>query len=238
MMGRQLPPLSELARRLLADERQRSAEDEALKRRVLERASEALASDRPSGVALRRAAPSRPARRAPRAVLLVAAALAVAGLAAAGAGIYGLSEPAESPKVVVAPLVAPLAPPEKPMAPPLGARITAEPQADTAAREPLHAAPPAKSAQVSSVQQYAVELGVLDPARRSIARGDYAGAMGAIARHQREYPRGQLAEEREALRVRALWGTGQKASAESAAAVFRQRYPRSMLLSWMKEPAR
>jgi outer membrane protein assembly factor BamD (BamD/ComL family) len=88
------------------------------------------------------------------------------------------------------------------------------------------------------VQQYAVELSVLDPARRSIALGDYAGAMGAIARHQREYPRGQLAEEREALRVRALWGTGQKASAESAAAVFRKRYPRSGLLSWMKEPAR
>jgi TolA-binding protein len=238
MMGRQLPPLSGLARRLLTEERQRSAEDEALKRRVLERASEALASDRPSGVALRRAVPSGPGRRAPRAALLVAAAVAVAGLAAAGAGMYGLSEPADSREGVVAPLVAPQAPREKPIAPPLRAGITPEPQADTPAREAPHAAPPAKGAQAASVQQYAVELGVLDPARRSIARGDYAGAMGAIARHQREYPRGQLAEEREALRVRALWGMGQKASAESAAASFRQRYPRSMLLSWMKEPAR
>jgi outer membrane protein assembly factor BamD (BamD/ComL family) len=87
------------------------------------------------------------------------------------------------------------------------------------------------------VQQYTIELGLLEPARKSIAHGDYAGAMSAIARHQREYPRGQLAEEREALRVRALWGTGQKVSAENAATAFRKRYPRSVLLSWMKEPA-
>jgi hypothetical protein len=239
MMGRQLPPLSELALRLLAEERQRSAEDEALKQRVLERASEAIAPDRPSGVALRRVASSGPARRAPRSVLLIAAALAVAGLAVAGAGMYGLTAPAKSPEVVGAPLVASKAPPEKPIAPPLpGAGVAAEPQAEAPVVEPQHAAPPAKGAQASSVQQYAVELGVLDPARRSIARGDYAGAMGAITQHQREYPRGQLAEEREALRVRALWGMGQKASAENAAAIFRKRYPRSMLLSWMKEPAR
>ena len=237
-MRRQLPPLSELTLRLLAEERQRSADDEALKQRVLMRASEALASDRPSGVALRRAAPNGPARRAPRAVLLVAAALAAAGLAAAAAGVYGLSEPAKSPKIVVAPPVVPQAPPEKPIASPLRAGVTPEPSAHTPVREPPLATAPGRAGQVSSVQQYAAELGVLDPARKSIARGDYTGAMGAIARHQREYPRGQLAEEREALRVRALWGTGQKASAESAAAAFRQRYPRSMLLSWMKEPAR
>lgn len=237
-MSRQLPPLSETARRLLAEERQRSPEDEALKQRVLARASEALASDRPSGVALRHVGSSRPERLVPRAVLLIAAGLGVAGLAAAGAGLYGLGAAAESPTLMVAPLVPPKKPSAKPIASAGPARVAPEPHADALALEPQRAAPPAKSAQAASVQQYAVELGVLEPARSSVARGDYAGAMAAIARHQREYPRGQLVEEREALRVRALWGTGQKASAERAAAVFRKRYPRSVLLSWLKEPAK
>jgi|SoiMethySBSTD1v2_1073268.scaffolds.fasta_scaffold516091_2 hypothetical protein len=237
MMGREGPPLSETARGLIADERQRPPEDEALKQRVLERAREAMAPDRPSGVALRRAGSSWPvARRAPRTTLLIAAALAVAGLAAAGAGMYRWTAPTERAAVAPAPVVAPKAAAEKPVAPP--APIAPEPQAEVAAPEPPRAAPPTEGAHGSSVQQYAVELGVLEPARSSIGRGDYAGAMAAIARHQREYPRGQLAEEREALRVRALWGMGQKTSAESAAAAFRKRYPRSVLLSWMKEPAK
>jgi hypothetical protein len=235
MIGQRLSPLSETARELIADERQRPPEDEALKQRVLERAREAMAPDRPSGVALRRVGPA--ARRAPRTLLLIAAALGIAGLAAAGAGLYRLT--ARNRDLAPAPasvLVTPKAPAERPVAPP--PPVAPEPQQQAAAPEPPRPAPPAESAHVSTVQQYAVELGVLEPARSSIGRGDYAGAMTAIARHQREYPRGQLAEEREALRVRALWGMGQKASAESAAAAFRKRYPRSVLLSWMKEPAK
>jgi outer membrane protein assembly factor BamD (BamD/ComL family) len=87
------------------------------------------------------------------------------------------------------------------------------------------------------VQQYAIELELLQPARRSIATGSFSQALAELARHQREYPTGQLAQEREALRVRALWGTGQRAEAEQAAAVFRKRYPRSALLNWMNEPS-
>jgi hypothetical protein len=116
--------------------------------------------------------------------------------------------------------------------------MPAEPPAPVPAPEPERAVAPAEGGPPSSVQQYAVELGLLEPARSSIGRGDYGGALGAIARHQREYPRGQLAQEREALRVRALWGMGQRSQAESAAVSFRKRYPRSVLLSWMKEPAK
>jgi hypothetical protein len=237
MMGRKEPPLSETARELIADERQRPPEDEAVKQRLLERAREAMAPDRPSGVALRQVGSSWPAaRRAPRTMLLIAAALGVAGLAAAGAGLYRLTAAAETPAAMSAPVVAPKAPAETPVAPP--APVTPPPRAAAPVPEPPRAAPATEAAQATSVQQYAVELGVLEPARSSIGRGDYAGAMAAIARHQREYPRGQLAEEREALRVRALWGMGQKADAESAAAAFRKRYPRSVLLSWMREPAK
>jgi TolA-binding protein len=104
-----------------------------------------------------------------------------------------------------------------------------------APRQPTPSA--AESPKPSSASTYAVELGLLEPARQSIARGDFGGALGAIAQHQREFPRGQLTEEREALRVRALWGMGQHSQAESAANAFRKRYPRSGLLSWMKPAA-
>src|SRR5688572_21912173 len=95
-----LPPLSTLASELLAKERARGPEDAALKQRVLARAREALHEDRPSGIALsgaERLAWPAARRRAPRAALLVAAAVAVAGLAAAGAGFYRWQ--AEGPSV-------------------------------------------------------------------------------------------------------------------------------------------
>jgi hypothetical protein len=99
---------------------------------------------------------------------------------------------------------------------------------------PAASHPPVRG-RASDVKQYAIELRLLEPARSSIARRDYAGALGSIARHRREYPNGQLGEERDALRVRALWGLGQRSAAEAAAADFRRRYPRSALLSWMKD---
>jgi hypothetical protein len=86
-------------------------------------------------------------------------------------------------------------------------------------------------------QQYALELGVLESARRAVGQGDYMAALAAVARHQREFPHGELSEERDALRVRALFGAGQTASADRAALAFRERYPKSGLLSWRREPA-
>jgi hypothetical protein len=46
----------------------------------------------------------------------------------------------------------------------------------------------------------------------------------------RQFPKGQLAEEREALRVRSLLGAGRMAEGQSAAAAFANRFPRSVLL--------
>jgi hypothetical protein len=94
---------------------------------------------------------------------------------------------------------------------------------------------PAEGAKPPLARQYALELAVLEPARSAVARGDYAGALAAVTQHQREFPSGLLAEERSALRVRALWGMGRIAEADAAAAAFRQRYPRSALLAWMRQ---
>src|SRR5258705_5468769 len=116
--------------------------------------------------------------------------------------------------MVQAPIVA-AAP--APIARPKSARAAAvEPTREEAASpaEPHRAPPPAEPLHASNASTYALELGLLEPARSNIARGDFNGALAAIARHQRDYPRGQLAEEREALRVRALWGMGRKAEAE------------------------
>jgi hypothetical protein len=79
------------------------------------------------------------------------------------------------------------------------------------------------------------EVEVLRPAQQAIARDDFASAFAAIAVHQRQFPAGQLAEEREALRVKALLGLGRVAEAKRAGAVFRDRFPHSALLERIDE---
>jgi hypothetical protein len=74
------------------------------------------------------------------------------------------------------------------------------------------------------------ELRVLEPARVAVARGEFAKAMRPIAEHARRFKEGRLAEEREALRVKALAGLGRSEEARRAAAAFASRFPRSPLL--------
>ena len=74
-----------------------------------------------------------------------------------------------------------------------------------------------------------MELQVLRPAQQAVSRGDFAAALAAIAEHQRRFPSGQLAEEREALRVKALLGLGRMSEAQSAGATFHERFSSSAL---------
>lgn len=73
------------------------------------------------------------------------------------------------------------------------------------------------------------ELALLDRARRAARAGDFRAALLVIERHARSFPKSQLAEEREALRVRALAGAGLSAKAGEAARDFESRYPKSVL---------
>jgi len=77
---------------------------------------------------------------------------------------------------------------------------------------------------------YDAELRVLEPARSALARGDFNSALAAIAKHEGRFPAGKLAEEREALRVKALLGLGHDDAARAAAADFRHAFPGSALL--------
>lgn len=74
----------------------------------------------------------------------------------------------------------------------------------------------------------AAEVALIDAARASLVAGDPRAAWATLEQHARAFPSGQLAEERELLRVRALRALGRVEAAKEAAAAFRARYPKSM----------
>ena len=73
------------------------------------------------------------------------------------------------------------------------------------------------------------ELRLLRRARAAVGQEDFAAALVPIAEHTRRFPDGRLAEEREALRVKALAGLGRTAEAQRAAGAFNARFPSSVL---------
>jgi hypothetical protein len=78
--------------------------------------------------------------------------------------------------------------------------------------------------------QLAQERALLDLARSNAARGEPALALEQVARHREQFPQGRLAEEREALGIRALLSLGRKQEAQERAQAFRTSYPNSFLL--------
>lgn len=80
----------------------------------------------------------------------------------------------------------------------------------------------------------AAERALLDAARVAIAQGEAERALEVVERHRQEYPRGSLAEEREALAVRALVKVGRHDEARARAARFEAAYPNSIALPAVK----
>jgi hypothetical protein len=96
---------------------------------------------------------------------------------------------------------------------------------------PSVAPPSAPSAKAQlPVRDLSAERTLLDGARAALGRGDPAAAAGLARTHEQRYPRGALAEEREALYVQALASSGKLPEARARAAKFKQTYPDSMLL--------
>jgi len=114
--------------------------------------------------------------------------------------------------------------------------------ASAAAEIPLRSAAPlappssgsAAASTTASAPQHdadlAAERGILERARSALARGDAAGALNASNDHARQFPRGQLSEEREVLAVQALAALGRSQEASDRAARFRRSFPKSLLL--------
>ena len=126
-----------------------------------------------------------------------------------------------------APEIHPIPAPVKAVAAP-GARAAAP-----IVEEAPEIAPPAAPDKpvLSKADAARAELRLLRQARAAVAREDYASALRPIAEHAHRFKDGRLAEEREALRVKALAGLGRTDNARRAATAFRARFPRSVLLS-------
>ena len=76
----------------------------------------------------------------------------------------------------------------------------------------------------------AEELRLTTAARKALAAGDPSSALRALDEHERRFPNGQLAQERDSVRIQALVADGQVAAARGRAAEFRDRYPGGLLL--------
>jgi hypothetical protein len=69
---------------------------------------------------------------------------------------------------------------------------------------------------------------LLERATAALVRGDATSALSALGEHARKFPRGELAEEREMLFVRALRAAGQNDAAEKRAKDFKRQFPSSL----------
>lgn len=221
------PPLPAAIEDLLASERVLVAEPEMVRARALARAREAL-RDSPEGARSRPRVALARGRR-----LVLAAAAGVAILAGSAAAFQMIRRPApvpptEAPQVprlpaavsspaVPAPALAPVAAP-------------ARAQENVAPASPKSEIPTHRPASAWKREGGLEELRLLDQARQSDARGDYATALAVVAEHERVFSAGRLSEEREVLRVKALVGLGRGNEARHAAARFHRQFPRSVLL--------
>jgi hypothetical protein len=90
------------------------------------------------------------------------------------------------------------------------------------------AAPEQVEEQVES--RLKAERALLEIARTALAHGKAVDAITVLGQHEREFPNGQLSEERESLRVQCLVNSGKGSEARLRANEFRRRFPRSILL--------
>ena len=143
-----------------------------------------------------------------------------------GAAVGAVAMRALSGPVAAAPVAA--APVERPA--PRPATAVASVQAPPGASEEAIVTPPPSRAQSTSKDDLAAERAILDRARHALEREDGESALSAAAEHERRFPVGLLAQEREAMAVRALAILGRVPEARARAERFRARYPDSLLL--------
>jgi hypothetical protein len=98
------------------------------------------------------------------------------------------------------------------------------------APRPVATAAKSIAAPADTGQQLAAESALLDVARRGLAAGEPDRALDAVGRHASQFPHGLLAEEREALAIKALVLAGRADEARTRAAAFREHFPGSMFL--------
>lgn len=134
-------------------------------------------------------------------------------------GAATVQAPASQPAVAASQPLAKAAPAPEP-------HVQKSPRA-TGQRVPRAAARKVSGATHASTM--GAERRILERARAGLARGAWSEAHNALQTHRRSYPRGALAEERQALGVLLLARQKRLPEARQAAARFHARHPRSLL---------
>ncbi len=115
------------------------------------------------------------------------------------------------------------------------AQVRATPSAAPAAIEapstpsletPVAAAPPSAQAPRSTLVDERV---LLDRARRQLASDEPAQALVFLEQHAQRFGRGELTEEREAMRINVLVQLGRKDEAKARGEAFAARFPNSIM---------
>jgi hypothetical protein len=200
-------PLSPELRALIDREREIPSLSATQRARALARARESVATPAPVAAVVPRAAPR------PRWIPAAAAVVASAALAAAAYEVHGAFQPAR---------------PEPRLGPPATSTVVARSAMPPA--PPAPAAAPIAAPPVSRAAAEDAELRLIREAHAAVARGEFAAALRPIAEHERRFKDSRMAEEREALRVKVLAALGRTREARHAAASFRARFPRSVLV--------
>jgi hypothetical protein len=212
---------------LLVSERELGPEANEFRARVVARARAALPR-RPRAYLENDRSTSRP-RRVSMVVAAAAGFMLVALCAAAFHAGYQARVRGSAPPLPTLTTEPRAAAPQPPAALPAKSReaivaVTSSPVRSSKAKGTA----PARTAADS--EPYPIELRLLQPVQQAVLRRDFASALAGIAEHQRRFPSGQLVEEREALRVKSLFGLGHTTEAQRARAAFRERFPRSVSL--------
>jgi hypothetical protein len=228
------PPWSAAVEALIAYERIVVSKPEIVRARVLARARESLRSADLAGIE-----PSRASVRI-RWVLFAAAA-GVLLTASVAVALQVILRPGVTPTPVGRasqhlPVVPPPSEAEASIAPTLAPKtIPAFGDLSTGISTPKTSALSHRVNPAGKEHNGIEEIRLLELARQSDARGDYASVLGIADDHERSYRDGRLAEEREVLRVKALVGLGRGDDARHVAARFRRQFPRSVLLQTIED---
>jgi len=229
-------PLSPDLAELFAKEKDGYAHYEAAKgaalARVLERValvgSLATPTDEPAAAAATTTAKAGAVVSAKTALLIAAGSLLVGG--AIGRATAPAPAPAPSASVVTVATTSPVLSVAT-AAPAESAAPTVTTASASAARSfgtaPSVSAPSASSHAIHGT--LAQERDLVEASRTALARQRPADALAAADLHAREFPHGQLAEEREVLAITALISLGRNADARARRTRFLHDFPNSML---------
>ncbi len=85
----------------------------------------------------------------------------------------------------------------------------------------------ASDPEATQVDELRAELALIREARQALQADRPTGALEALDAHARAFPRGQMREDREVLRIEALCAAGKAPQARAEVQLFLRAYPRS-----------